>query len=339
MTGVKEKEKGTWTRTGRQGEHRVKMSEGRGPGDAPTSQGLPARPQKPGKRGAAVSPSQPLEKVSPGGPSLQSSGLQNYEAELLPFKPPRPWYWASLVAQRVKNPPAMGETRVRPPVGKIPRRRERLPTAGPWCWFWLLGRPTPGNGGGGGWQDQGLSGRMKGERTPEESPPRCKMRAPQACLQTTTVPRKAQRWKFCLKWPQVRPRSGEDSVLNAGVRAPSLGGEPGSCAHRGGQVGCPQASTEPSRPNMLSTPLSKEKPKGNFPRNVRPWSETFKHTEGNESEGWWNNEGPRESRGEHGYGNFRCKCDFRKKARETWDFQIWSGRSGEEPQKFYNWKV
>ena len=43
---------------------------------------------------------------------------------------------------------------------------------------------------------------------------------------------------------------------------------------------CPQASTEPSRPNMLSTPLSKEKPKGNFPRNVRPWSETFKHTEG-----------------------------------------------------------
>ena len=36
--------------------------------------------------------------------------------------------WASLVAQLVKNPPAMRETWV----GKIPWRMERLPTPGPW---------------------------------------------------------------------------------------------------------------------------------------------------------------------------------------------------------------
>ena len=37
-------------------------------------------------------------------------------------------YRASLVAQLVKNPPAMWETRVQSWVGKIPWRRERLPT-------------------------------------------------------------------------------------------------------------------------------------------------------------------------------------------------------------------
>ena len=36
--------------------------------------------------------------------------------------------WASLVAQTIKNPPAMWETWVDPWVGKIPWRRERLPT-------------------------------------------------------------------------------------------------------------------------------------------------------------------------------------------------------------------
>ena len=36
--------------------------------------------------------------------------------------------WASLVAQVVKNPPAMQETWFDPWVGKIPWRRERLPT-------------------------------------------------------------------------------------------------------------------------------------------------------------------------------------------------------------------
>ena len=35
------------------------------------------------------------------------------ETKLLPFKPPGLWCWASLVAQLVKNPPAMRETQVR----------------------------------------------------------------------------------------------------------------------------------------------------------------------------------------------------------------------------------
>ena len=39
-------------------------------------------------------------------------------------------HWASLVAQLVKNPPAMWDTWVRSWVGKIPWRRERLPTPG-----------------------------------------------------------------------------------------------------------------------------------------------------------------------------------------------------------------
>ena len=40
--------------------------------------------------------------------------------------------WASLVAQLVKNPPAMRETWVQPLVGKIPWRREWLPTTVFW---------------------------------------------------------------------------------------------------------------------------------------------------------------------------------------------------------------
>jgi len=36
--------------------------------------------------------------------------------------------WASLVAQLVKNPPVMWEMGFDPWVGKIPWRRERLPT-------------------------------------------------------------------------------------------------------------------------------------------------------------------------------------------------------------------
>ena len=39
-----------------------------------------------------------------------------------------PWAWASLMAQLVKNPPAMQETWVCPWVEKICWRRERLPT-------------------------------------------------------------------------------------------------------------------------------------------------------------------------------------------------------------------
>ena len=41
---------------------------------------------------------------------------------------PLQYSWASLVAQLVKNPPAMWETWVRSLVRKIPWRRERLPT-------------------------------------------------------------------------------------------------------------------------------------------------------------------------------------------------------------------
>ena len=41
-------------------------------------------------------------------------------------------FWASLVAQMVKNLPAMQETRFDPWVGKIPWRREWLPTPGLW---------------------------------------------------------------------------------------------------------------------------------------------------------------------------------------------------------------
>ena len=37
-------------------------------------------------------------------------------------------FWASLVAQLVKNPPAMGRPGFDPWAGKIPWRRERLPT-------------------------------------------------------------------------------------------------------------------------------------------------------------------------------------------------------------------
>ena len=42
-------------------------------------------------------------------------------------------HWASLVAQLVKNPPAMERPGFDPWVGKIPWRRERLPTPV----FWL----------------------------------------------------------------------------------------------------------------------------------------------------------------------------------------------------------
>ena len=41
---------------------------------------------------------------------------------------PLQYSWASLGAQLVKNPPAMWETWFNPWVGKIPWRRERLPT-------------------------------------------------------------------------------------------------------------------------------------------------------------------------------------------------------------------
>ena len=44
------------------------------------------------------------------------------------MKESSPKYWASLVAQLVKNLPAMQEIWVQSWVGKIPWRKERLPT-------------------------------------------------------------------------------------------------------------------------------------------------------------------------------------------------------------------
>ena len=45
---------------------------------------------------------------------------------------PLQYSWASLVAQLVKNPPAVWETWVQSWVGKILWRRERLPSPGFW---------------------------------------------------------------------------------------------------------------------------------------------------------------------------------------------------------------
>ena len=58
---------------------------------------------------------------------------------------PLEYSWASLVAQLIKNPPAMGGPEFHPWVGKIPWRRERLPT--PLFWpgeFHGLYRPWGG---------------------------------------------------------------------------------------------------------------------------------------------------------------------------------------------------
>ena len=55
--------------------------------------------------------------------SIPGSGRSAGEGIGYPFQ----YSWASLVAQQVKNPPAMWETWVQSLVGKIPRRRERLP--------------------------------------------------------------------------------------------------------------------------------------------------------------------------------------------------------------------
>ena len=53
-------------------------------------------------------------------------GLERSAGEGIGY--PLQYSWASLVAQLVKNPPAIQETWVRSWVGKIPWRRERLPT-------------------------------------------------------------------------------------------------------------------------------------------------------------------------------------------------------------------
>ena len=56
--------------------------------------------------------------------SIPGSGRSSGEGIGYPFQ----CSWASLVAQLVKNLPAVWETWVRSLVGKIPWRRERLPT-------------------------------------------------------------------------------------------------------------------------------------------------------------------------------------------------------------------
>ena len=64
-----------------------------------------------------------LVKNPPGDPgSIPGSGRSPGEEIGYPLQ----CSWASLVAQLVKNPPAVQETWVL--VGKIPWRRERLPT-------------------------------------------------------------------------------------------------------------------------------------------------------------------------------------------------------------------
>ena len=74
--------------------------------------------------------------------NLYLLSLLHWQAGLLPLEPPRARYKftfssvqfsSSLVTQLVKNPPAMQETWVRSWVGKIPWRRERLPTPVFWA--------------------------------------------------------------------------------------------------------------------------------------------------------------------------------------------------------------
>ena len=60
-----------------------------------------------------------------GNPSL-IPGLAGSAGEGIGY--PLQYSWASVVAQLVKNPPASGRLGFDPWVGKIPWRRERLPT-------------------------------------------------------------------------------------------------------------------------------------------------------------------------------------------------------------------
>ena len=66
------------------------------------------------------------ESACNAGDSGSIPGLGRSAGERIGY--PLQYSWASLVAQLVKNPPAMRETGFDPWVGKIPWRRERLPT-------------------------------------------------------------------------------------------------------------------------------------------------------------------------------------------------------------------
>ena len=84
------------------------------------------------KLGVAGFPNSSIDKESAcnaGDPSL-IPGLGRSSGEGIGY--PLQYSWASLVAQLVKNPPAMRETWDLPWVGKIPWRRERLPTPVSW---------------------------------------------------------------------------------------------------------------------------------------------------------------------------------------------------------------
>ena len=64
-----------------------------------------------------------------GNPGLiPGSGGSPVEGKGYPLQ----YCWGSLVAQLVKNPPAVWETWIQSWVGKIPWRRERLPTPVSW---------------------------------------------------------------------------------------------------------------------------------------------------------------------------------------------------------------
>ena len=70
-----------------------------------------------------------VKNLNPGDPgSIPGSEKSAGEGVSYPLQ----YSWVSLVDQLVKNPPAMWETWVQSLVGKIPWRKERLPTPRFW---------------------------------------------------------------------------------------------------------------------------------------------------------------------------------------------------------------
>ena len=81
--------------------------------------GLPLRPRQVNKYISETDRQHSRNKILL---HTQVTILLNHWMDMGPFRNPLPVAWASLVAQLVKNPPAMQET----PVEKIPWRRDRL---------------------------------------------------------------------------------------------------------------------------------------------------------------------------------------------------------------------
>ena len=84
-----------------------------------------------------VSFTSPFPTASPGSSCGKESACNAGDAGLIPglgrppgegISYPLQYSWTSLVAQIIKNPPAMQETRFSFWVGKIPWRRDKLPT-------------------------------------------------------------------------------------------------------------------------------------------------------------------------------------------------------------------